>query len=145
MPGKSLAIPNGRGIVFMGFKECPWCQFYVVFLHDVARELEVEKIYYFDVREDRQSNSENYRRIVDILSGQLQYDDEGRPGVYVPALLIVSRGRIILHDYETSKETFGYSTPQEYWNDERVDALKERLRAGIKVLNQIINRLCNTC
>jgi hypothetical protein len=138
-------LANGRGIVFMGFKECPWCQFYAVFLHDVARELEVEKIYYFDVREDRQSNSENYRRIVNILSGQLQYDDEGRPGVYVPALSIVSRGRIILHDYETSKETFGYSTPQEYWNDDQVNALKERLRAGIKVLNQIINRPCNTC
>jgi len=138
-------LANGRGIVFMGFKECPWCQLYAVFLHDVARELEVEKIYYFDIKEDRQSNSENYRRILDILSCQLQYDDEGRPRVYVPDLSIVSRGRIIVHDYETSKETFGYSTPQEYWNDERVNALKERLRAGIKVLNQIINRSCNIC
>jgi len=138
-------LENGRGIVFMGFKECPWCQFYAVFLHDVARELEVEKIYYFDVKEDRQSNSENYRRILDILSGQLQYDDEGHSRVYVPDVTIVSRGRIIVHDYETSKETLGYSTPQEYWNDERVNALKERLRAGIKVLNQIINRPCNIC
>jgi hypothetical protein len=138
-------LANGRGIVFMGFKECPWCQFYAVFLHDVALELEVEKIFYCDIREDRQSNSEDYRRIVDNLSGQLQYDDEGHPRVYVPDVTIVSRGRIIVHDFETSKETFGYSTPQEYWNDERVNALKERLRAGIKVLNQIINRPCNIC
>jgi len=61
------------------------------------------------MEKDRQSNSEDYRRIVDILSGQLQYDDEGRPRVYVPDLSIVSRGRIILHDFETSKETLGYS------------------------------------
>jgi len=138
-------LENGRGIVFMGFKECPWCQFYAVFLQDVARELEVEKIYYFDIREDRQSNSENYRRIVDILSGHLQYDDEGRPRVYVPDLSIVSRGRIITHDFETSNDTLGYSTPEEYWNAERVNELKERLRAGIKILNQIISRPCNTC
>jgi predicted bacteriocin transport accessory protein len=138
-------LANGRGIVFMGFKECPWCQQYAVFLHDVAREMEVEKIYYFDVKEDRQNNSENYRRILDILSGQLQYDDEGHPRVYVPDVTVVSRGRIIVHDYETSKETLGYSTPQEYWNDERINTLKERLRTGIKVLNQIISRPCNIC
>ena len=57
----------------------------------------------------------------------------------------INWGRLIVHDFETSKETLGYSTPQEYWNDERVNALKERLRAGIKILNQIINRPCNTC
>jgi hypothetical protein len=65
--------------------------------------------------------------------------------VYVPDVSIVSRGRIITHDFETSKETLGYDTPQEYWNDERVNALKERLRAGISILKQLISRTCNTC
>ena len=130
-------LEKGRGIVFMGFKECPWCQQYAVYLHDAAREMEVEKIYYCDIKEDRETNSENYRRIIGILSGRLQYDDEGRPRLYVPDAAIVSRGRIITHDYETSKETLGFDTPQEYWNDERVNAFKERLKAGINILNQI--------
>jgi predicted bacteriocin transport accessory protein len=138
-------LEKGRGIVFMGFKECPWCQQYAVYLHDVAREMEVEKIYYCDIKKDRESNSESYRRIVGIFSGRLQYDDEGRPRVYVPDAAIVSRGRIITHDFETSKETLGYDTPQEYWNDERVNALKERLRAGINILNRIIGNSCNKC
>ena len=137
-------LANGRGIVFIGFKECSWCQLYAVFLHDVAREMGVDKIFYCDIREDRRNNSESYQRIVGILSGRLQYDDEGRPRVYVPDLTIVSRGRIILHDFETSKETLGYSTPQEYWNNERVNALKERLRTGIRILNQL-NRPCSSC
>ena len=136
-------LEKGRGIVFMGFKECPWCQLYAVFLHDVVREMEVERIYYCDIKEDRESNSESYRRIVSILTGRLQYDDEGRPRVYVPDLSIVSRGRIITHDFETSLETLGYSTPQEYWNEERVASLKERLRAGIKILKKIST--CNAC
>jgi hypothetical protein len=63
----------------------------------------------------------------------------------VPDASIVSRGRIITHDFETSKETLGYSTPQEYWNDERVNALKERLRKGIGILKQIIAYTCNSC
>jgi len=138
-------LEKGRGIVFIGFKECPWCQLYAVFLHDVALETGIDKIFYCDIQEDRESNSESYRRIADILSGRLQYDDEGRPRVYVPDVSIVSRGRIIARDFETSKETLGYNTPQEYWNDERVNALKERLRAGIGILQQIISYSCNAC
>jgi predicted bacteriocin transport accessory protein len=138
-------LANGRGIVFIGFKECPWCQSYAVMLHDVAREMEIDKIYYCDIKEDRESNSESYQRIVGILTGRLQYDDEGHPRVYVPDVSIVSRGRIITHDFETSLETLGYDTPQEYWNDERVNALKERLRKGMSILIQIISRSCNTC
>jgi predicted bacteriocin transport accessory protein len=138
-------LAKGRGIVFIGFKDCPWCQQYAVFLHDVAREMELDTIYYCDIREDRQSNSESYRRILDILAGRLQYDDLGRPRLYVPDLSIVSRGRIITHDFETSKETLGYDTPQEYWTDERVTALKERLRAGMRIFIEIISRPCNTC
>jgi hypothetical protein len=138
-------LANGRGIVFIGFKECAWCQSYAVFLHDAAREMGIDKIFYCDIREDRQSNSESYQRILRILGGHLQYDDEGRPRVYVPCVAIVSRGRIITYDFETSKETLGYHTPQEYWNDERVQSLKERLRAGMKIYIQIVSRACNTC
>jgi len=103
------------------------------------------KIYYCDIREDRQNNSESYQRIIDVLSGYLQYDDEGRSRVYVPDLSIVSRGRMILHDFETSKETLGYDTPQEYWSDERMYALKGRIREGIGILKQIIGNSCNVC
>ena len=138
-------LTNGRGIVFMGFKECPWCQPYTVFLHDVAREMEVEKIYYYDIKEDRQNNTEGYQKIISILSGYLQYDDEGRSRVYVPDVTILSRGRIIDRDFETSKETLGCSTPQEYWNNERINALKERIREGIKILKKLNDRSCNTC
>jgi hypothetical protein len=138
-------LANGRGIVFIGFKECPWCQLYAVFLHDVAREMGIQLIYYHDIREDRENNTESYQRIVSILSDRLQYDDEGRQRVYVPDLTIVSEGMIIFRDFETSKETWGYSTPEEYWNEERVNALKERLKRGIGALKQLLNRPCEPC
>ena len=106
-------LANGRGVVFIGYKECPWCQQYAVFLHEVACEMEIEQIFYCDIKDDREKNSESYRRITGILSGYLQYDDEGRQRLYVPDLTIVSRGRIITHDFETSLDTQGYNTPQE--------------------------------
>jgi hypothetical protein len=137
-------LTNGRGIVFMGFKDCPWCHPYVVFLNNVAQEMGIEKIYYCDIREDRQNNTESYQRILEILANRLGYDDEGRQRVFVPDLTIVSRGRIITRDYMTVDDRVGYDTPYEYWNEDRVDALKERLREGIDIL-QRISGACNLC
>ena len=128
-------LEKGTGIVFIGFKECSWCQLYAVFLHDTAREMEINRIFYCDIREDRLNNTESYQKIVSILDGLLQYDDEGRPRVYVPDVTIVESGRIIARDFETSKYTLGYETAEEYWNDERLNALKDRFRVGMSELS----------
>ena len=128
-------LEKGTGIVFIGFKECSWCQLYAVFLHDTAREIGVSRIFYCDIREDRLNNTESYQKIVSILDGLLQYDDEGRPRVYVPDVTIVDNGKIIARDFETSKDTLGYETAEEYWNDERLNALKDRFRVGMSELS----------
>lgn len=140
-------LANGTGVVFMGFKECPWCQYYAMFLHDAARETGINKIFYCDIREDRQNNTDSYQRIVSIFSGSLQYDDEGRPRVYVPDLTVVNGGNITGRDFETSKETLGFSTPEEYWNDDRVISFKNRLKKIIRDMNgnEAVNQSSEPC
>ncbi|MCL2444272.1 MAG: hypothetical protein FWD13_12525 [Treponema sp.] len=128
-------LERGTGIIFLGFKECSWCQVYVVFLQEAALEMDIKRIFYCDIREDRLNNTEGYQRIVNILDGQLQYDDEGRPRVYVPDVTIVNSGKIIGRDFETSKYTLGYETAEEYWNEDRVTALKNRLKEGMSQLD----------
>lgn len=135
-------LANGTGVVFMGFKECPWCQYYAVYLNETAQKMDIRKIFYCDIKEDRQNNTKSYQRIVSILSSLLQYDDEGRRKVFVPDVTIIENGRIIGHDFETSKDTMGYQTPQDYWTTERVVALKERLRESLSQISKICN-LCN--
>jgi len=134
-------LERGTGVVFLGFKECSWCQLYAVFLQEAALEMEIKRIFYCDIREDRLNNTESYRRIVSILDGLLQYNDEGRPRVYVPDVTIINNGKIIGRDFETSKDTLGYETAEEYWNEERITALKNRLKEGMKELDT----KCNPC
>ena len=134
-------LEKGTGVVFLGFKECSWCQLYVVLLHDAALEMKMNRIFYCDIRDDRLNNTEGYQKIVSILGDTLQYDDEGNSRVYVPDVTIVNDGKIILRDFETSKETLGYETAQEYWNEERVTALKSRLKEGMNSLD----KNCNVC
>ena len=35
-------LSKGTGIVYLGFPECPWCQRYVVYLNNLAKEYNIE-------------------------------------------------------------------------------------------------------
>ena len=120
-------LKNGTGIVYLGFPECPWCGQYVVYLNEVAKENNVEKINYLNILDERKNNTDAYKEIVSILSDYLQYDDDGNKRIYVPAVIAVKDGKIIGFDDETSYDTKGYENPQDYWENEDLDALKEKL------------------
>ncbi|MCL2791529.1 MAG: TlpA family protein disulfide reductase [Spirochaetaceae bacterium] len=133
-------LANGTGVVIFSFPECPWCQYYLVYLQEVVREMGIEKIFYSNIRQERQEHTESYQRVLNILAGTLQYDEEGRPRVYVPDLTIVNRGRIITRDFVAMVDRPGYR-PREFLNEERVTAIKNRLREG---MNQI-SKCCDAC
>ncbi len=135
-------LENGTGVVYLGFPECQWCGQYVVYLNEVAKERNISQIYYYNIREDRSNNSENYLKIVDILKDYLQDDEEGNPRIYVPAVIFMSDGKIIGFDDETSLDTKGCSTPSEYWTKDEINDLKDRLNSYIDYSNICLD--CNS-
>ena len=135
-------LEHGTGAVYIGFPECPWCQAYVPMLNTVADIEGLEKIYYYNILEDRKANTNNYQKIVSLLSDYLQYDDEGNKRVYVPAVIVVSEGKIIGFDDETSYDTKGFEDPADYWTDEEVSDLKMKLT---DMISQIVDNKCTEC
>lgn len=133
-------LEHGTGIVFFGFPECPWCQQYVTYLNDVAKQNGIEKIYYYDIKEDRQNNTDNYKKIVEILGDNLAYDADGNKRVYVPDVTFVVQGVIVGHDNESSYDVTG--TPEEYWTDEKVNALKQTLQED---MDKVKTDSCSAC
>ena len=128
-------LQNGTGIIFLGFKECGWCQSYAPILNEVATEAGLEKIYYFDIRQDRADNSETYQQIVALLGNNLDHDEEGRPRIFVPDVTFVKDGEIIAHNNDTSLNTTEeHGTPEEFWTSERVAAFKTVLRGYVAPL-----------
>lgn len=134
-------LEKGTGVVYLGFPECPWCQAYVPYVEEVAKKVGIDKVYYFNIKEDRKNNTEEYQKIVKILDVYLPNDDEGNKRIYVPAIIIVQNGKIIEFDDETSKDTKGYKTPEEYWKNENLDALKTKLE---KSFNEIKSTVCKS-
>lgn len=134
-------LEKGTGVVYLGFPECPWCQAYVPYVEEVAKKVGIDKVYYFNIKEDRKNNTEEYQKIVKILDVYLSNDDEGNKRIYVPAIIVVQNGKIIEFDDETSKDTKGYKTPEEYWKNENLDALKTKLE---KSFNEIKSTVCKS-
>lgn len=137
-------MKNGTGVVYLGFPECPWCKEYVIYLNEVAKENKLDKIYYYNILNDRKDNTDFYKEVVSLLSGNLQYDDEGNERIYVPNVSFHVNGKVIGNDYETSKDTHNLSNPKEYWTSKEVEDLKSKLNEYTKEVVSVLNS-CTSC
>lgn len=137
-------LENGTGVVYLGFPECPWCKAYVVYLNEVAKENDIEVIYYYNILEDGKNNSDGYQKVVNLLSDYLQYDEEGNKRIYVPIVIAIKNGEIIDIDDETAWDTKNYDTPEEYWDNEDLEGLKSKLKnMFIQIKTNICTSGCN--
>ena len=135
-------LEHGTGVVYLGFPECPWCQAYVPILNEVADIEGLEKIYYYNIYEDRKNNTASYQQIVNLIGEYLQYDEEGNKRIYVPAIIVVSEGQIIGFDDETAYDTKGLEKPEEYWTEEEILDLKQKLTT---MISEVVDNSCNDC
>lgn len=135
-------LENGTGVIYLGFPECKWCQRYVVYLNEVAKDRGISKIYYYNIRQDREENSKNYQKIIKLLKDYLPKDENQNPRIYVPAVIFMSNGKILGFDDETAYDTKGYENPNEYWTEKEIKSLKDKLNSYIDKSNMCFD--CNS-
>ncbi len=127
-------ISNKYGIVFMCTPETEWCQKYAEILNDVAIKKDIDKVYYLNIKNERSMNTNKYQKLVNVLSEILLTDDTGNKRIYMPEVVFVRDGKIIAHDNETSFIT-NDETVEDYWTQENVLKLEEKLSNYIDLLN----------
>lgn len=125
-------LEHGTGVILLGFKECPWCQAYAPYLDEVSKEYDL-KVLYYDVLEDRKENTEFYQTLVNIMNEQgddiTGYDNDGNARIYVPLVIYVIKGEIVGYDSETSQLSTDDISVEDYWTEDKVQALKDKLSA----------------
>lgn len=88
-------LTKGTGVVYFGFPGCPWCRNAIPVLFEVAKENDVDTIYYFNPREIRNSGNDAYQQLTTILNDYLEENDEGVKTLYVPDVYFVKDGKIM--------------------------------------------------
>lgn len=119
------AFKADKAVVFFGFPECDWCQEYVRLLNEIAKEYGVQKILYYNIKEDRENNSDFYMQLIEVLKEHLYTDDDGNARIYVPDVYFIKHGKIIGHNNDTS--TISDMELSEYYTDENTKELQQKL------------------
>lgn len=108
-----LDIIQDEGIIYFGFDECPWCRNALPVLIEAANEKEVEKIYYFDIKDIRdelelnedgtvntiKEKSADYQKIYDALYDSLSeyegMEDASLKRLYAPTVFFIKHGKVV--------------------------------------------------
>ena len=131
-------LTKGSGIVFFGFPACPYCQVYAPVLDEVARDRSVEKIYYFNIKDIREKETDEYKRLVEILDKYLETDDKGNKRIYVPDSYFVKNGKIVGHN--NSMSTLHSVNAKEYFTEDVRKQLKNQL---IELIEKVYEPICD--
>lgn len=122
---------NGTGIILFGFATSEWTNYYAKYVNDVAKNVGIKEIMYYDFESDRKERNGTYETIVNSLGVYTKFDDYNTADIYAPTLIVVKNGKIILYNDSTSMRDGNY-TPDIYWNDYQIEEFKGYLSYAFK-------------
>ena len=118
---------KSKGIILFGFKANNWTSYYAEYIDEVAKEMGIKEVLYYDFESDRKDKNGTYETIVNSLSVYTKYTDYNTSDIYAPTLLVVKNGEILLYDDSTAVRSGNY-TPDIYWQDYQIEDFKSTLR-----------------
>ena len=139
-------LDKGTGVIYFGFPECPWCRNLVPVLMDAANEVGIEKIFYLNNREDRDTKvlenkkiitqkegTDDYYKLVDKMESVLgEYEglnDSSIKRLYFPTVIFVVEGKIVKYNIGTVDSQ---TDPYIRLTNEQVKELKNKLIEGME-------------
>ena len=154
-------MENDDAIIYFGFSSCPWCRNAVPILLDAAKEMDVDKIYYVDILDMRDTykfsgsiepeqtkkGTDAYYSILKILDSKLEkfyvtdesgnMYDTGVKRLYAPTVVSMSGGKVKgFHVATVESQTDPYVT----LTDEEKEELKNIYKDIINAIND--NKSC---
>lgn len=154
-------IKTEKGVVYFGFADCPWCRSMIETLLSVANDLNIEKIYYVDVKNIRDTielndnnelvttkkGTDGYYNLLTILNDVLNdYTIKDKDNnsvsanekrIFAPNVVTFDKGNIL------GLET-GISENQENAYQELTDEIKKDMKCKLECLLEKIEEK-NVC
>ncbi len=120
-------INKQSGIILMGFPNNEWTNYLASYINDVAKEVGIKEILYYDFLNDRENNNGTYETIVNNLDVYVNVDDLGNKDLYAPTLVVIKNGNIIGYFDETSILK-GTISPDIYYTNDVINRTKEEIK-----------------
>lgn len=127
---KSL-LKEGKSIIILGNSESKYSEKYISLIEETIESIILDKVYYYDLRNDKQQQNSNYYDIRDALSGNLVTTDLGENNLLAPSLYIIDNGEVKYYNIESAavKNT---DSIEDYWTYEKEQNFKNEIYTAIE-------------
>lgn len=123
-------LKSGKNIIFIGSSVSDYSRKYMEELDTIFKNLKIDKVYYYDINNDKLQENSNYYDIKELLNGYLVETDTVSNNLLSPSLYIVNDGKVMYYNVETSamKNT---DTVKSYWTPEKEITFSNEITAAI--------------
>lgn len=97
----SIFHEKETAVILMGFPACPWCQAVVPFVNEIAKEENVDTVYYLDILEMRDESSLNHNKYLELKTLIIDAVDKEKDRINGPTLVIVKDGQMVGYHLDT--------------------------------------------
>lgn len=123
-------IKEDNVLLLFGNKNNGYVEEYLNILNRVAQNLQIDKIYYYDITDDRANKNGNYGSIIEYLKNYTYKLDDGSKEIYGPSFLIKKEGNIIFFDTSYSIVK-GDLSASEYFTVDNIRGLESTLTLAL--------------
>ena len=111
-------IKKDKSIIFIGSQTSRWSRQYIKELNSIFQEIGLDKIYYYDINNDKAQKNSNYYEIRELLNGFLTSTDGSENNLLAPSFYIIDNGKFLYYNNDTvaMKNT---TEIEDYWTEEQ--------------------------
>lgn len=89
-------------LIVLGFKECPWCQALMPVLNEAAKNEEVEKVYYLDIKTMRDdTTTSEHKKYLMLKEAFSEAVDESKDRLNAPTVIFLKDGELVDYHIDT--------------------------------------------
>jgi hypothetical protein len=129
-------LRKGNNIIFIGSNKNEWSIKYMEEIDIIFRNYDVDKVYYYDLVNDKAQKNSNYYKIISLLKGYLVSTDSSDSNLFAPALYIVDDGKVVFYNIDTVAMR-NEDTIDDYWTKD-VESLFQT-EVSYALLNYYLN------
>lgn len=154
--GAANLVENGTGILYLGYTNCPWCQDLVPLLNKIAKNNNINSVYYiedfYDMRPDKSANPKYNAEYNKIVSKIEEYENKTGESIKedniirVPLVLFVKNGEIVgyqlgtVEEHEITKDENNNYTLRDLTEDE-INTINKKLE---NLIHKIYSNACSS-
>lgn len=112
-------VKRGKNIIIIGSETSEWSKKLMTIVDPIFDTFGIDKVYYYDINNDKAQKNSNYYKIKELLKGSLTTTDGSSSNLLAPSIYIVDNGKILYYNTDTvaMKNTIEID---EYWNEENL-------------------------